>query len=560
MTSEDKLPDTLSSLHPLLQREDMRRANRRRRKVDCLDSTLETSCGDITDSIKEFDTDNFTPQKLVQLQNSIDTLKCSEQSLKRENSILIEKLAVGNISTVDDTGEELRASLVEIEKIRGEGRKVKEELKLCQKRNAYLESEMETFKLKLSLSETRCRETDNDLKDCQKKLDQTQNDLSALKSRESEVSRLISEAESDRRSLQRIKDVQSTLSHNSRTIDDLREAMMESSHKVEVFEEENRLLRIQLESAEREKKESDNIGRDVVTKIKQLECNVVELEAELVKAKAESLTHEKRFTGIEKAKEAELNYLKDQINTKDQLIACKSMTLDGLKKETNTCRQEVRGMEVALEIKEFELEQLRQFKLLIKDEREEMKQVSSMKETLSDIQNKYEELKIQTETQNSENEAKQESLQSQIAELRKSRRSLIKQLKQLEQLYTAKENTHCSMESEFSKLSQLFYALRENKIIPDSKQVQHVLESIYQPSDSKLPELSSIIMDSDSQYVKPGLKRSLSAGSELKSILKKSNSPKCSTPNTSQQHSPNIPYSCTKNTAWLSTKEISGVL
>lgn len=61
--------------------------------------------------------------------------------------------------------------------------------------------------------------------------------------------------------------------------------------------------------------------------------------------------------------------MKDQINTKDQLIACKSMTVDGLKKEAESCKQEVKAMGVALEIKEFELEQLREFKLLVKSER-----------------------------------------------------------------------------------------------------------------------------------------------------------------------------------------------
>ena len=45
------------------------------------------------------------------------------------------------------------------------------------------------------------------------------------------------------------------------------------------------------------------------------------------------------------------------------------MTVDGLKKEADSCKQEVKAMGVALEIKEFELEQLREFKLLVKSER-----------------------------------------------------------------------------------------------------------------------------------------------------------------------------------------------
>ena len=40
---------------------------------------------------------------------------------------------------------------------------------------------------------------------------------------------------------------------------------------------------------------------------------------------------------------------------------------------------------------------------------EDMKQFSAMKETLSDIQNKYEELTTQTETQRKDNQSKQVS-------------------------------------------------------------------------------------------------------------------------------------------------------
>ena len=192
-----------------------------------------------------------------------------------------------------------------------------------------------------------------------------------------------------------------------------------------------------------------------------------------------------------------------------------------------------------------------------------MKQLSSMKETLSDIQNRYEELAAQTQTEREDNLSKQEALLSQVSELKKTRKSLIKQLKQLEQLYTAKENTHTSMEAEFSKLSQLFYTLKERKLIPDSGEVQKVLESVYQPSESKLRELSSIRMESPTpEIIKPSLKRSLSAGSELKSILKKSNefSPRCSTPNSSHPYSPNLAYTATKHKCWLSDKEISDVL
>ena len=45
------------------------------------------------------------------------------------------------------------------------------------------------------------------------------------------------------------------------------------------------------------------------------------------------------------------------------------LTLVGLKKEADSCRQEVKGMSVAMEIKEFELEQLRQFKIRAKSDK-----------------------------------------------------------------------------------------------------------------------------------------------------------------------------------------------
>lgn len=118
------------------------------------------------------------------------------------------------------------------------------------------------------------------------------------------------------------------------------------------------------------------------------------------------------------------------------------------------------------------------------------------------------------------------------------------------------------MEGEFSRLSQLFYALREKKIIPESKEFHEVLENIYKPSDSRTRDMSSLRNDSTADFAKPGLKRSLSAGSELKGILKKPNdfSPKCSTPNTSQLFSPNNAYTCSKHSKWLADREISDVL
>ena len=72
--------------------------------------------------------------------------------------------------------------------------------------------------VQLSLSESRVKEAEGDLLVCQKTLDENDTQLSAMRSRESEVTRLISEAESDKRSLERMREVQSTLSHNSHTI------------------------------------------------------------------------------------------------------------------------------------------------------------------------------------------------------------------------------------------------------------------------------------------------------------------------------------------------------
>ena len=50
-----------------------------------------------------------------------------------------------------DRGQELRAGLQEVEKSRLENKKLSEELRLLKKRSAYLESELETYKLKVAL-------------------------------------------------------------------------------------------------------------------------------------------------------------------------------------------------------------------------------------------------------------------------------------------------------------------------------------------------------------------------------------------------------------------------
>ena len=60
MTTEDKVHDTFSPLHPLLQREDTRRTNRRRRRegLDCSESnvTLDNSWLDtgVISGLREF--------------------------------------------------------------------------------------------------------------------------------------------------------------------------------------------------------------------------------------------------------------------------------------------------------------------------------------------------------------------------------------------------------------------------------------------------------------------------------------------------------------------------
>ena len=78
---------------------------------------------------------------MTQLQNKIDTLQSSEKSLKKENSVLLERLAASKCHTVEvSSGEELRSCLAELEKCRMEAKKMREELVLSNSRNSYLET------------------------------------------------------------------------------------------------------------------------------------------------------------------------------------------------------------------------------------------------------------------------------------------------------------------------------------------------------------------------------------------------------------------------------------
>ena len=52
--------------------------------------------GDTDSSTLIPESDSSLSRKLTQMHTSIETLQCSEQYLKRENSILIEKLAAAN--------------------------------------------------------------------------------------------------------------------------------------------------------------------------------------------------------------------------------------------------------------------------------------------------------------------------------------------------------------------------------------------------------------------------------------------------------------------------------
>lgn len=92
--------------------------------------------GDVT-----VDSEEVTTLKLTQLQNKIDTLQSSEKSLKRENSVLVERLAATKCHTREVSGgEELRSCLAELEKCRIEGKRMREELILSNSRNSYLET------------------------------------------------------------------------------------------------------------------------------------------------------------------------------------------------------------------------------------------------------------------------------------------------------------------------------------------------------------------------------------------------------------------------------------
>ena len=92
--------------------------------------------GDVT-----VDSEEVTTLKLTQLQNKIDTLQSSEKSLKRENSVLVERLAATKCHTIEVSGgEELTSCLAELEKCRIEGKRMREELILSNSRNSYLET------------------------------------------------------------------------------------------------------------------------------------------------------------------------------------------------------------------------------------------------------------------------------------------------------------------------------------------------------------------------------------------------------------------------------------
>ena len=56
------------------------------------------------------------------------------------------------ICTETERGQELRAALLELEKSRQENKKLCEEMRLLNKRVAYMESELETYKLKVRIA------------------------------------------------------------------------------------------------------------------------------------------------------------------------------------------------------------------------------------------------------------------------------------------------------------------------------------------------------------------------------------------------------------------------
>ena len=60
--------------------------------------------------------------------------------------------------------------------------------------------------------------SEKDLRVCQDRLVEREREILTLKSREAEVTRLLSEAETDRRGIERLRELQSTFSHKSRTI------------------------------------------------------------------------------------------------------------------------------------------------------------------------------------------------------------------------------------------------------------------------------------------------------------------------------------------------------
>ena len=70
------------------------------------------------------------------------------------------------------------------------------------------------------------------------------------------------------------------------SVDELAEAKLNSDKKCIELEEKNRLLRVELESAERENSEKRETGEQVL-----------QLEAELVKTRSEAFTNERRLRG-----------------------------------------------------------------------------------------------------------------------------------------------------------------------------------------------------------------------------------------------------------------------
>ena len=83
----------------------------------------------------------MTLEEMMTLRDKIDTLQSSEKSLKRENTVLVERLAATKRYTGEvSSGEELRLCLTELERCRVEGKRMREELVLSNSRNSYLET------------------------------------------------------------------------------------------------------------------------------------------------------------------------------------------------------------------------------------------------------------------------------------------------------------------------------------------------------------------------------------------------------------------------------------